>query len=249
MGVRASVCLYDRGHTAVSHMRPGEVDWARIFEERKVRWFHTGGIFPALSDTCVAVALEAVQAARRAGTIVSYDLNFRGKLWSSERAIEVTRELVPHVDVLIGNEEDFQKTLGFTVPGADPSLRSLPVEAYERMVTEVVATYPELRVVGTTLREVTSGQVNNWSAVLYQGGRCYRSRRYQDLAIEDRVGGGDGFSAGVIYGLLEGMPPEDSVELGAAHGALVQSTRGDTSMVTLAEVKSLLGGGTARIDR
>ena len=249
MGVRASVSLYDRGHTAVSHMRPGEVDWARIFGERKVRWFHTGGIFSALSDTCVAVALEAVQAARRAGTVVSYDLNYRSKLWPSERAIEVTRRLVPYVDVLIGNEEDFQKSLGFTVPGTDPSLRSLPVAAYERMVTEVVATYPELQVVGTTLREVTSGQVNNWSAVLYQDGQFYRSRRYEDLAIEDRVGGGDGFSAGVIYGLLEGMPPEDSVEFGAAHGALVQSTRGDTSMVTLAEVKSLLGGRTARIDR
>ncbi len=249
MGVRASVCLYDRGHTAVSHMRPGEVDWARIFGERKVRWFHTGGIFSALSDTCCAVVLEAVQAARRAGTIVSYDLNFRSKLWSSERAIEATRELVPHVDVLIGNEEDFQKTLGFAVPGTDPDLRSLPVDAYERMVSEVVAAYPGLQVVATTLREVTSGLLNNWSAVLYQDGRFYRSRRYEQLAIEDRVGGGDGFCAGLVYGLLAGMSPEDSVELGAAHGALVQSTRGDTSMVTLAEVRSLLGGRTARIDR
>jgi 2-dehydro-3-deoxygluconokinase len=249
MGVRASVSLYDRGHTAVSHLRPGEVDWARIFAGRKVRWFHTGGIFSALSDTCVDVALEAVQAARRAGTIVSYDLNFRSKLWPSERAIEVTRLLVPSVDVLIGNEEDFQQALGFAVPGTDEGLRSLPVEAYERMVSEVVGTYPHIEVVGTTLREVTSGLVNNWSAILYQNGHFYRSRRYENLAIEDRVGGGDGFSAGVIYGLLHGMTPQDCVELGAAHGALLQSTRGDTSMVTMAEVQRLLRGASARIDR
>ncbi len=249
IGVRPSVSMYDRGHSAVSHMKPGEVDWKRIFTQRKVRWFHTGGIFTALSDSCVAVVEEAMRAAHEAGTIVSYDLNFRSKLWSSKRAIEVTKKLVPYIDVLIGNEEDFQKVLGFEVEGTDESLKSLPVEGYKRMVEKVVKTYPQISAVGTTLREVVSGLVNNWSAIMYYDGQFYESRRYENLEIEDRVGGGDGFCSGFVYGFMHDMPPQTCVEMGAAHGALLQSTRGDTSMVTMEEIKHVMGGGSARIKR
>jgi 2-dehydro-3-deoxygluconokinase len=249
MGVRASVTLYDRGHTAVSHMKTGEVDWKRIFGERKVRWFHTGGIFTALSDSCAGVAMESMKAAHEAGTIVSYDLNFRSKLWSSAKAIEVTKKLVPSIDVLIGNEEDFQKVLGFEVEGADEQLMKLPAEGYKRMVGRVVKEYPHVQAVGTTLREVVSGLVNHWSAIMYYDGRFHESRRYENLEVEDRVGGGDGFCSGLVYGLLHGMAPQECVELGAAHGALLQSTRGDTSMVTMEEVKHVMTGGRARIKR
>ena len=249
IGVRASVTLYDRGHTAVAHMKPGEVDWKRIFHARRVRWFHTGGIFTALSDSCAEVALEAMKAAHEAGTIVSYDLNFRSKLWTSKRAIEVTKNLVPNIDVLIGNEEDFQKVLGFQVEGTDEHLKRLPVEGYRKMVEKVVKAYPSVQAVGTTLREVVSGLVNNWSAIMYYDGTFHQSRKYENLEVEDRVGGGDGFCSGFVYGFLHGMTPQECVEMGAAHGALLQSTRGDTSMVTMEEIKHVMGGGTARIKR
>ena len=249
IGVRASVTLYDRGHTAVAHMKPGEVDWKRVFEKRKVRWFHTGGIFTALSDSCAVVALESMRAAHDAGTVVSYDLNFRSKLWSSKKAIEETKKLMPFIDVLIGNEEDFQKVLGFNVEGTDESLKQLPVEGYKKMVQQVVHAYPHIHAVGTTLREVVSGLVNNWSAIMYYDGVFYSSRKYENLEIEDRVGGGDGFCSGFIYGLLHGMTPQECVDMGAAHGALLQTTRGDTSMVTMEELKHVMGGGSARIKR
>ena len=248
-GVRASVTMYDRGHAAAAHLKPGEIDWKRIFAERGVRWLHTGGIFTALSDDTAATCKEMLQAAHSAGTIVSYDLNFRSKLWSSQRAQEVTRELVQYVDCLIGNEEDFQKVLGFEVEGTDENLRSLPVENYKRMVRRVVEAYPNVQVVGTTLREVVSGLVNNWSAILYADGAFHESRRYEGLEIEDRVGGGDGFSSGFAYGFLNGLSAQECVDLGAAHGALLQSTRGDTSMITLDELMHVFKGGSARIKR
>ncbi len=249
IGVRASVTLYDRGHTAVAHMKPGEVDWKRIFQQRKVRWFHTGGIFTALSDSCAAVAFESMKTAHEAGTIVSYDLNFRSKLWSSKKAIEETKKLMPFIDVLIGNEEDFQKVLGFQVEGTDENLKQLPIEGYKKMVQQVVKAYPHLQAVGTTLREVVSGLVNNWSAIMYYDGVFYSSRRYENLEIEDRVGGGDGFCSGFVYGLLHGISPQECVEMGAAHGALLQTTRGDTSMVTMEEIQHVMGGDSARIKR
>ena len=249
IGVRASVTMYDRGNTAVSHMKPGDVDWSRIFNDRKVRWFHTGGIFTALSDSCAEVAVEAMKAAHEAGTIVSYDLNFRSKLWSSKKAIEVTKKLVPYIDVLIGNEEDFQKVLGFEVEGTDENLKSLPIESYKKMVKKVVDQYPNIKAVGTTLREVVSGLINNWSAIMYYDGTFYASRKFEGLEIEDRVGGGDGFCSGFVYGLLHDMTPQECVDLGAAHGALLQSTRGDTSMVTMDEVMHVMKGGSARIKR
>jgi 2-dehydro-3-deoxygluconokinase len=249
MGVRASVTLYDRGHTAVAHMKPGEVDWKRIFNQRQARWFHTGGIFTALSDSCADVAIESMKAAHEAGAVVSYDLNFRSKLWPSKKAIEVTRKLVPYIDVLIGNEEDFQKVLGFEVEGTNENLTTLPIEAYKAMVKKVVTTYPHIQAVGTTLREVVSGLVNNWSAIMYYDGQFYSSRQYANLEVEDRVGGGDGFCSGFVWGLLHGMTPQECVELGAAHGALLQSTRGDTSMVTMEETMHVMKGGSARIKR
>ncbi len=249
LGPRPSVTLYDRGHSAVSHLKPGEVDWKHLFTRRKARWFHTGGIFAALGANCAQVALEAMQAARESGAIVSYDLNFRSKLWSSRQAIETTAKLVPHMDILIGNEEDFQKVLGFEVEGADAALRHLPVEGYQRMVEKVVKAHPHLKAVGTTLREAVSGGINHWSAILWLDGQFYRSKRYENLEIEDRVGGGDGFCSGMAYGFLNGLTAQDCVEMGAAHGALVQGTRGDTSMATLEEVKHVMGGGSARIQR
>jgi 2-dehydro-3-deoxygluconokinase len=249
IGVRPSVSMYDRGNTAVSRMKKGEVQWERIFSKKTVRWFHTGGIFTALSPSCAEVALESMRTAREHGAVVSYDLNFRSKLWSSAAAIEATKKLIPYIDVLIGNEEDFQKVLGFQVEGTDESLISLPVEAYKIMVKKVISDYPHIQAVGTTLREVVSGLVNNWSAILYYDGSFYESRKYSGLEIEDRVGGGDGFCSGLIYGMLNGMTPQECVDMGAAHGALLQSTRGDTSMVTLDEIKHAMKGGSARIKR
>jgi 2-dehydro-3-deoxygluconokinase len=248
-GVRASVSLYDRGHTAIAHLKPGDVDWQRIFSKRGARWFHTGGIFTALSDSCAEVALESMKAAHENGVIVSYDLNFRSKLWSSQKAIAVTKKLIPFIDVLIGNEEDFQKVLGFEVEGTGKDLTQLPVEGYKKMVEKVVKTHPTISAVGTTLREVVSGLVNNWSAIMYYDGTFYESRKYMNLEIEDRVGGGDGFCSGFVYGLLHGMTPQECVELGAAHGALLQTTRGDTSMVTMEETMHVMKGGSARIKR
>ncbi len=248
-GVRASVTLYDRGHSAASNLKPGMIDFAALFREKGVRWLHTGGIFTALSQGCAAVCKEALVAARQAGTIVSYDLNFRSKLWSSQKAREMTRDLVPYMDCLIGNEEDFQKVLGFEVDGADEHLSTLDASAYKKMVEKVVKAFPNIKVVGTTLREVKSGLVNNWSAILWAEGQFYESRRYDNLEIEDRVGGGDGFSSGFAYGFLNGKTPQECVDLGAAHGALLQSTRGDTSQIDLADLMHVFGGGSARIKR
>ncbi len=249
MGVRSSVSLYDRGHTAVSHMKPGDVNWNRIFAKSRVRWFHTGGIFAALSDSCAEVTIEALKAAHEAGTITSYDLNYRSKLWSSKKAIEVTNRIIPYVDMLIGNEEDFQKSLGFEIEGIDKNFENLPIEAYKKMVKQVIKEFPRLSIVGTTLREVVSGLVNNWSAIVCYDKKFYKSKMYKSMEIEDRVGGGDGFCSGFIYGVLNNLQPQECVELGAAHGALLQTTRGDTSMVTLEEVKHVMSGGSARIKR
>ena len=246
-GIRPSVTMYDRGHAAASHMKPDDVDWDALFA-RGIRWFHTGGIFTALSDDCAATVRAALTAARKAGAITSYDLNFRSKLWTSEKAIATTRPLVELIDVLVGNEEDFQTVLGFEVEGAE-NLQKLPVEGFKKMVTRVVETFPHLKAVGTTMREVTSGLLNNWSAILYYDGEFYVSRKWENLEIEDRVGGGDGFCSGFMYALLDGMKPEEAVNFGATHGAMLQSTRGDTSCITLAELKRAYGGASARIIR
>jgi len=250
-GPRASVTMYDRGHSATSKLKPGDIDFDTIFNKRGTRWMHTGGIFTCLSETTQQVAAEALQAAHDAGTIVSYDLNFRGKLWSSEQAIETTRPLVKYIDCLIGNEEDFQKVLGYEIEGTDENLKELPIEKYKAMVRQVAKDFPNLKVIGTTLREVISASENNWSAILYwaETDTFYQGPTFDRLIIEDRVGGGDGFASGFCYAFLEGKDPQTAVNLGTAHGALLQTTRGDTSQVTLKELEHVAGGGGARIIR
>jgi 2-dehydro-3-deoxygluconokinase len=246
---RASVTLYDRGHSATAGMKPGEVDWKNLFAKQGVRWLHTGGIFAALSDNTRQVVAEAVKAAHEAGTIVSYDLNFRSKLWSSADAIATTRPLVPYIDCLIGNEEDFQKVLGYDVEGVDVEKGELDTSAFKAMVNRVVKDFPNVKIVGTTLRGVKTALVNDWSAIMWHDGVFYDGPSYPALEIEDRVGGGDGFASGFTYGFLTGRAPQDCVDLGVAHGALLMSTRGDTSQITLEELLHIAGGGSARIKR
>jgi 2-dehydro-3-deoxygluconokinase len=247
---RASTTLYDRGHSATAGMKPGDVNWGKLFREQGVRWLHTGGIYAALSDGTRKVVAEAVKAAHDAGTIVSYDLNFRSKLWSSKEAIETTKPLVPYIDCLIGNEEDFQKVLGYEVEGVDVEKGgALDTAAFKAMVNRVVKDYPNVKVVGTTLRGVKTALVNDWSAIMWHDGKFYDGPQFPDLEIEDRVGGGDGFASGFTYGFLSGKPPQECVDLGVAHGALLMTTRGDSSQITLDELQHVAAGGSARIKR
>jgi 2-dehydro-3-deoxygluconokinase len=252
-GVRAALGCSDRGHTAVSQLKPGDIDWERIFAVDGARWLHTGGIFAALSETTPLVAREAMEAARRHGVVVSYDLNYRPSLWKTiggeKRAREVNRELAPFVDVMLGNEEDFQASLGIHVDGLDESLSTLEVENFRRMMQKATAEFPNFKVVATTLRTAKTATVNDWSAVVYADGQLYRAPDRPDLEIFDRVGGGDSFASGLIYGLLAGRGPQWAVECGAAHGALAMTTPGDTTMVSLAEVERVMKGGTARVSR
>jgi len=248
-GVRGSVTLYDRGHSATSKMKPGDVDWNTLFNKRGVRWLHTGGIMASLSPTTRQVVAEAVKAAHDAGTIVSYDLNFRSKLWSSKDAIATTRPIVPHIDCLIGNEEDFQKVLGYEVEGVDIDKGEIDTKAFKKMVERVVKDFPNIKVVGTTLRAVRSGLINDWTAILWHEGTFYDAIKFPGLEIEDRVGGGDGFASGFAYGFLTGKSPQECVNTGVAHGALLQTTRGDTSQITLEELNHVAKGGSARIKR
>jgi 2-dehydro-3-deoxygluconokinase len=269
---RGSVTLYDRGHSATAGMQPGDVNWKKLFNEDGVRWLHTGGIFSALSESTRKVVAEAVKAAHDAGTIVSYDLNFRSKLWKSEQAITTTKPLVPYIDCLIGNEEDFQKVLGYPVEGVDVEKGELDTSAFKNMVNKVVKDFPNVKVVGTTLRGVKTATINDWSAIMWvrspspgtpafgseaqarrgEGrgeGAFYDGMKFDNLEIEDRVGGGDGFASGFTYGFLTGKSPRECVNLGVAHGALLMSTMGDTSQITLDELMYIAGGGSARIKR
>lgn len=250
-GPRASVSLYDRGHSATSQITPGQVDWTGLFAERQVRWFHTGGIYTCLSDSARLVAEEALGAANAAGVVVSYDLNFRSKLWDSPTAIAATRPVMPYIDVLIGNEEDFQQVLGYEVSGTDATLQELPIDGYKAMVKQVAGDYPSLSYIGTTLREVVSADENHWSAILYsaESDAFFQGPTFERLLVEDRIGGGDGFASGMIFALLDGRSPEQAVILGTALGALLQTTRGDTSQISLSEIEHTAAGGTARIKR
>ena len=234
-------------------LRPGDVDWEEIFGREGARWFHTGGIFCALSETTPAVAREAMEAARRHGTVVSYDLNYRPSLWQSiggkARAREVNRELAPLVDVMLGNEEDFTACLGLEVEGLDEHHSELAVENFRRMIERAVREFPNFRVVATTLRVAKTATLNDWGAVAYAGGQLYQAPTRENLEIYDRVGGGDSFASGLIYGLLEGKGMQYTVECGAAHGALAMTTPGDTTTATLAEVERVMKGGGARVAR
>jgi len=248
-GKRGSTTLYDRGHSATAGIKPGEINWKKLFQEDGVRWLHTGGIFAALSADTRAVVAEAVKAAHEAGTIVSYDLNFRSKLWSSKEAIETTKPLVPYIDCLIGNEEDFEKVLGYHAEGVDVEKNELDTGAFKKMVERVVKDFPNVKIVGTTLRGVKTALINDWSAIMWTEGKFYDGISFPDLEIEDRVGGGDGFASGFTYGFLTGKTPQECVNLGVAHGAMLMSTRGDTSQIELEELLHVAGGGSARIKR
>lgn len=251
-GVRAALGCSDRGHTAISQLKPGEIDWENIFGKLGARWFHTGGIFCALSATTPEVALEAMQAARKHGTIVSYDLNYRESLWKSiggkARAQEVNRKLASCVDVMLGNEEDFSAALGFEVPGMDQHLTAFEVDGFKTMILKVVQEFP-FKVVATTLRKAKTATRNDWSAICFDDGQFCQATDRENLEILDRVGGGDSFASGFIYGFLAGKDAKWAVECGAAHGALAMSTPGDTAMVTLDEVLKLMKGAGARIER
>jgi 2-dehydro-3-deoxygluconokinase len=252
-GVRSAVGCSDRGHTAVSQLAPGDVDWEAVFGEHGARWFHCGGVFAALSESAAAVAAEAMAAARRHGTIVSYDLNYRPSLWAAhggtEQAAAVNRALVGHVDVLFGNEEDFSAALGYAVEGADANLAELDPAAYDRMLGQVLDDHPDVAIAASTLRQVRSASRNDWSAVCRTRTGFHAGPEYADLEILDRIGGGDSFASGFAYGLLRGRDADAALAYGVAHGALAMTTPGDTSMATLAEVERLMAGGAARVVR
>jgi 2-dehydro-3-deoxygluconokinase len=252
-GIRPALGCSDRGHTAVSQLRPGEIDWDQIFAKDGARWFHTGGIFCALSETAPSVAQEAMEAAKRAGTVVSYDLNYRASLWKSTggkaKAQETNRRLAPLMDVMLGNEEDFTAALGFPVSGLDEHHSRLEATGFKQMIDRVVREYPSLAVIATTLRHAKTATRNDWGALCYCDGKFYEAPVRENLEIYDRVGGGDSFASGLIYGFLSGKDPQWSVECGAAHGALAMTTPGDTTMATLAEVLQAMTSKTARIER
>ena len=253
-GVRGAVGVSDRGLTAASQLRVGDFDWDHIFGTLGARWFHTGGIFAGLSDTTPDVVEEAMAAAKRHGTIVSYDLNYRPSLWKAiggqDRAREVNRRLASYVDVMLGNEEDFTACLGFEVPDTDPDLSSLDVANFQKMIGQATAAYPNFAVVATTLRAVRSATVNDWGAVAWSSETGFIEATHRPgLEIFDRVGGGDSFASGLIYGLMVKEDLRQAVEYGAAHGALAMTTPGDTSMASLAEVEALVRGASARVRR
>lgn len=249
-GVRGPMVFYNRCNEAAAELKPGDFDWAAIFKTG-VRWFHSGGIFAALSDTTAELIIEAMQVARQAGAVVSFDLNYREKLWSASgglaRASSVLSRIVEHVDVLVGNEEDLQKGLG--IPGPEvASASKLDPTVFFGMIEQVVARYPRIKIVATTMREVHSTNRHTWGAVAWMKGQTFVPSTCE-LDVHDRVGGGDGFAAGLFYGLLSGESPEEAVRLGWAHGALITTFPGDTTMATLEQVRAFAKGGSARIQR
>ena len=249
-GVRGPIVYYNRCNEAAAHLRPGDFDWKQIFGQG-VRWFHSGGIFASLSETTSEVIIDGMEAAKAAGAVVSFDLNYREKLWraagGAERARDVLARIVKHVDVLVGNEEDLQQGLG--LPGPKVAAKSkLDPSAFFEMIERVVEQFPGMKAVATTLREVHSTNRHAWGAVAWVGGQTYQSPT-RELDVYDRVGGGDGFASGFFYGLMSGAPPEEAVRLGWAHGALLTTFPGDTTMATLEEVRALATGGSARIQR
>jgi 2-dehydro-3-deoxygluconokinase len=253
-GVRGALGVSDRAHTAVSRLRPDDVDWDHLFGRLGVRWFHTGGIFAALSPTTPDVLVAAMTAARRHGTVISYDLNYRPSLWKAHgglgHAQKVNRELARLVDVMLGNEEDFTACLGLEVPGTDPDLSVLPVDAFATMIAGAVRDFPNFLVVATSLRSVRTATRNDWGAIGWseEAGIISATER-RDLEILDRVGGGDSFASGLIHGFLTGGGLAEALEYGAAHGALAMTTPGDTSMATVSEVERLIAGSGARVQR
>ncbi len=252
-GLRGAVGCSDRGLTAASQIKAGDFDWEYIFGELGVRWFHTGGIFAGLSETTGPAVIEAARIAKKHGTVVSYDLNYRPSLWKGfgglDKCREINREIAKYVDVMIGNEEDFTASLGYEIEGADTNLTDLEVSSFEKMIAKVVADYPNFRATATTLRGVVTATVNDWGAMCWYDGKFYSSVQRKAVEIMDRVGGGDSFASGFIYGMMTFGDAQRAVEYGAAHGALAMTTPGDTTMASLNEVEKLVGGGGARVDR
>jgi 2-dehydro-3-deoxygluconokinase len=252
-GVRAALGCSDRGHSAVSQLKPGDINWEKIFKDEGARWFHCGGICAALSETTPLVILEAMECAKKYGTVISYDLNYRASLWKDiggpVKAKEVNRKIAPYVDVMLGNEEDFTKALGFEVEGLDEHLAQLDVENFKKMIKQVVKEFSNFKAVATTLRNAKTATRNDWGAILYADGDFFEAPVREDLEIYDRVGGGDSFASGLIYALLTSKTPAEAVNYGAAHGALAMTTPGDTTMATLEEVMRVMKGGTARVSR
>jgi 2-dehydro-3-deoxygluconokinase len=252
-GIRGALGVSDRGNSAAARIKKGDIDFEEIFGRLGVRWLHTGGIFAALSDTTAGVIEEAFIAAKKYGAVISYDLNYRPSLWKSiggkDAAQKVNRHLAKYVDVMIGNEEDFTACLGFKVEGVDESLSTLDTTGYRKMIDNVTKEFPNIKVVATTLRTVKSATVNDWGALCWADNKFYEAQHRENLEIMDRVGGGDSFASGLIYGLMVKGDPAYAVECGAAHGALAMTTPGDTSMASLAEVEKLMKGGGARVER
>lgn len=252
-GIRGALGVSDRGNTAASQLKEGDIDWDHIFGTLGVRWLHTGGIFAALSDTTARVVIEAVKAAKKYGTIVSYDLNYRPSLWNDiggkAKAQEVNKEIAKYIDVMIGNEEDFTACLGLEIEGNDENLKKLNIDGYKKMMAKAAELYPNFKVAASTLRTVKTATVNDWSAICWADGRVFNGLDLKDLEIYDRVGGGDSFASGLIYGLMETGDPQTAVNYGVAHGALAMTTPGDTSMATKAEVERIINGAGARVQR
>ena len=252
-GIRGALGVSDRGNTAASQLKEGDIDWEYIFGTLGVRWLHTGGIFAALSDTTAKVVIEAVKTAKKYGTVVSYDLNYRPSLWNDiggkAKAREVNKEIAKYIDVMIGNEEDFTACLGLEVEGNDENLKKLNIDGYKKMMAKAAELYPNFKVAASTLRTVKTATVNDWSAICWADGKVYNGLDLNGLEIYDRVGGGDSFASGLIYGLMETSDPQTAVNYGVAHGALAMTTPGDTSMATKAEVERIIGGVGARVQR
>ncbi|MBQ1312400.1 MAG: sugar kinase [Blautia sp.] len=252
-GIRGAVGCSDRANTAISKAAPSDFDFEYIFGKCGVRWLHTGGIYAALSEQSCETVIEAIRTAKKYGTIVSYDLNYRPSMWSAiggiEKAQEVNKEIAKYVDVMIGNEEDFTACLGFQIEGNDENLKTLNIEGYKKMINKAAETYPNFKVVATTLRTVKTATVNDWSALCWADGEIYKAKDYQGLEIMDRVGGGDSFASGLVYGLMATGDPEKAVNYGAAHGALAMTTPGDTTMASRNEVEAIMGGAGARVKR
>ena len=252
-GARGAVCCADRANTAVSPATPAACDFDYIFGTLGVRWLHTGGIYAALSEQSCETVIEAIKTAKKYGTVVSYDLNYRPSMWSAiggqKKAQEVNKEIAKYVDVMIGNEEDFTACLGFQIEGQDAGLKKLNIDGYKKMIDKAAETYPNFKAIATTLRTVKTATVNDWKAICWADGKIYQSKEYNGLEIMDRVGGGDSFASGLIYGLMTTGDPEKAVNYGAAHGALAMTTPGDTSMASVDEVEGLMGGAGARVKR
>lgn len=252
-GCRAAAGCSDRGHSAASQLKKGDIDWEKIFGTDGVRWFHCGGIYAGLSETTRDVIIEAMIAAKKHGTIVSYDLNFRPSLWKdiggTDKAVEINRKIASYVDVMFGNEEDFTAALGFKVEGLDEHHSKLDPTNFKKMIKEAVKTYPNFKVVATTLRNAKTASINDWGAVIYANGEFADAPLRENLEIYDRVGGGDSFASGTIFGLMEGKTAAEAVSYGVAHGALAMTTPGDTTTVSQKEVEKVMKGGSARVDR